>query len=84
MGSVDTNAKPPFSIVLVNYKTPELTRICLELLQEHVQKAGIAIWVVDNGSADASVEYLRSLDWINLIERDAPTKEPGSIPTTCS
>jgi GT2 family glycosyltransferase len=79
MGSVDKTSKPPFSIVLVNYKTHDLTRICLDLLREPVRKAGIPVWVVDNGSADASVEYLRSLDWINLIERDAPTKEPGHI-----
>lgn len=79
MGSVDKSAKPPFSIVLVNYKTPELTRICLELLQKHVQASAIPVWVVDNDSADASTEYLRSLDWINLIEREAPGKEPGHI-----
>ncbi|WP_460157139.1 glycosyltransferase family 2 protein [Pseudomonas sp. S2_H10] len=72
-------AKPPFSIVLVNYKTLDLTRICLDLLREPARKAGIPVWVVDNDSADASVEYLRSLDWINLIERAVPGKEPGHI-----
>ncbi|POA16849.1 glycosyltransferase [Pseudomonas sp. FW300-N1A1] len=79
MGTVDTTPKPRFSIVLVNYKTLDLTRICLDLLYEHGQKAGIPVWVVDNGSADDSVEYLRSLNWINLIERKLPTKEPGHI-----
>ena len=71
--------KSRFSIVLVNYKTLDLTSICLELLYAHAQKAGIPVWVVDNGSADPSVEYLRSLDWINLIEREPPSLEPGHI-----
>jgi GT2 family glycosyltransferase len=71
--------KPPFSIVLVNYKTLNLTRICLDLLSEHAQKAGIPVWVVDNDSADDSIEYLRTVPWINLIERPAPAKETGHI-----
>lgn len=68
-----------FSLVLVNYKTPDLTRMCLELLREHVTQNQIPVWVVDNDSADASLDYLRSLDWINLIERPSPGKEAGHI-----
>ncbi|KAB0494325.1 glycosyltransferase family 2 protein [Pseudomonas vancouverensis] len=79
MGNVEQVIKPRFSIVLVNYKTHDLTKICLDLLHDHVTKAGIPVWVVDNDSADASVEYLRSLDWINLIERESPGKELGHI-----
>lgn len=68
---------PAFSVVLVNYKTPEITRICLELLREPAQRLGFPVWVVDNDSADASTEYLRSLDWIRLIERKPGAGEPG-------
>jgi GT2 family glycosyltransferase len=68
-----------FSLVLVNYKTLDLTRMCLELLREHVTENQIPVWVVDNDSADGSLEYLRSLDWINLIERPSPGKEAGHI-----
>lgn len=77
----DLTSQPPanFSLVLVNYKTPDITRMCLELLREHVQAQRIAVWVVDNDSADASLDYLRSLDWINLIERASPGKEAGHI-----
>ncbi|WP_166225293.1 glycosyltransferase family 2 protein [Pseudomonas atagonensis] len=71
--------QPNFSLVLVNYKTPDITKMCLELLRDHVKEQRIPVWVVDNDSADESVEYLRSLDWINLIERPAPTKEAGHI-----
>lgn len=67
-----------FSIVIVNYKTPEITKICLDLLHQHV--GGIVpIWVVDNYSADESTEYLRTLDWINLIERTVSEPEQGHI-----
>ncbi|WP_008154705.1 glycosyltransferase [Pseudomonas sp. GM41(2012)] len=68
-----------FSIVLVNYKTPEITKICLDLLHQHVASHNIPVWVVDNYSADESTEYLRSLDWINLIERSVSEPEPGHV-----
>jgi hypothetical protein len=81
MKAFDLPAQPAsnFSLVLVNYKTPDITRMCLELLREHVQEQRIPVWVVDNDSADASLDYLRSLDWINLIERPSPGKEIGHI-----
>lgn len=68
-----------FSIVIVNYKTPEITRICLDLLHQHLGNDNVPIWVVDNNSADESTEYLRTLDWINLIERSAPGPEVGHV-----
>ncbi|EJM37586.1 putative glycosyltransferase [Pseudomonas sp. GM33] len=68
-----------FSIVIVNYKTPEITKICLELLHQHVGGHNVPIWVVDNYSADESTEYLRTLDWINLIERSVSEPEAGHI-----
>lgn len=81
MKAFDLPSQPPanFSLVLVNYKTPDITRMCLELLREHVQAQRIPVWVVDNDSADASLDYLRSLDWINLIERPSPGKEAGIL-----
>ncbi|MCQ9427516.1 glycosyltransferase, partial [Pseudomonas sp. LJDD11] len=60
---------PTFSIAIVNYKTLEITKICLDLLQQHLGNTPHQVWVVDNDSADDSTEYLRTLDWINLIER---------------
>ncbi|WP_338525122.1 glycosyltransferase [Pseudomonas batumici] len=67
-----------FSIVLVNYKTPELTRTCLELLQTALHGTDAPVFVVDNDSNDASLDYLRSLDWINLIERKGHAPEAGN------
>ena len=77
--NLPTQPQPNFSLVLVNYKTADITRMCLELLHQHVQKQRIPVWVVDNDSADESLDYLRSLDWINLIERPSPGKEAGHI-----
>jgi len=67
-----------YSIVLVNYKTHELTRTCLELLKIALHGTDAPVFVVDNDSNDASLEYLRSLDWINLIERKSGAPECGS------
>ena len=77
-----THATPRFSIAMVNYKTLELTRTALSFLKGHLDSGAldasrVEVWVVDNDSGDASTEYLRSLDWIHLIERPSPGKEQG-------
>ncbi|MDD5697918.1 MAG: glycosyltransferase [Victivallaceae bacterium] len=56
------------TLCLVNYKTEELTRLCLRSIRKYTHYPYEVI-VVDNGSADRSLDYLRSLDWITLIER---------------
>ena len=59
----------PVSIILPNYKTPELARLCLRSLRKFTPHDAIRIIAVDNASGDDSLEYLRSLSWIRLIER---------------
>ena len=70
-----------FAIAMVNYKTLALTKISLSLLKQHIDAGAIPknteIWVVDNDSNDDSTDYLRSLDWIHLIERKSVGKEQG-------
>ena len=66
-----------FSIALVNYKTHEVTSLCLDLLKKALDDSPVPVWVVDNNSADESTAYLKSLDWINLIERKADGPEKG-------
>ena len=78
MESIDS-ALPQFSVVLVNYRTYELTKICLELLREPAEDIGFAVWVVDNNSGDESAAYLRSLNWIRLIERTPSANEAGFL-----
>jgi hypothetical protein len=43
--------------------------ICLRSIRKHSRKYDLEVIVVDNGSRDDSLEYLRSLPWIRLIER---------------
>jgi len=69
--------KAKFSVVLVNYKTPKMTEVCLKLLQQALVQFSADVWVVDNDSADASTELLRKLDWIKLIERKPSKEETG-------
>jgi GT2 family glycosyltransferase len=48
------------SIVIVNWKTPELLAGCLESIYADKNASQFEIWVVDNASNDGSVEMLRS------------------------
>jgi len=69
------------TILLPNFRTPEITRLCLRLLRKHTDPARIHVIAIDNdsGEGDASLEYLRSVKWIELIERKAvPGESPGA------
>lgn len=77
-------AQPSFSIGLVNYKTLDLTRNSLTLLKKHLDDGlldakQVKVYVVDNDSQDESSTYLRSLDWITLIERPVTEPEKGYV-----
>lgn len=74
-----TAADPEVTIILPNYRTPELTKICLRLLRLHTDPRRIRVIAVDNASGDASTEYLRQVEWIRLIERKVPDGEPGFV-----
>jgi len=49
-------------VVVVSYNTRDLTRNCLTSVRDALAHKGLdgRVWVVDNGSADGSVEMLRS------------------------
>jgi len=57
------------TILIPNYRTPELTRVCLRLIRKYTDLSRIKIIAIDNHSADDSREYLRGLAWITLLER---------------
>ena len=56
------------TICVVNYKTLEFTKLCLRGIRNFT-KYPYEVIVVDNDSRDESLEYLRSLGWIRLLER---------------
>jgi len=71
-------AAPPgmVSIVVPHFETPLLARLCLRAVRRRTTVPFEAI-VVDNASTDGeSLDYLRSVSWIRLIERPADTVPP--------
>ncbi len=60
---------PLLTILIPNYKTEAMTKLCLRLLRCHTDLSCVRVIVIDNQSEDGSVEYLRSVRWIDLLER---------------
>lgn len=46
------------TILIPNYKTPDITKICLRLIRKHTDFSKVEVIVVDNHSNDASLAYL--------------------------
>lgn len=68
--------KAKATICIVNYKTLDLTRLCLRSIRKFTKYPHQVI-VIDNASNDESLDYLKSLDWIRLIERDTKNDVSG-------
>lgn len=60
------------SIIIVNYKTPDLVIDCINSVRQLTEDISYEIIVVDNASADSSVETLKSKfgNTIQIIESD--------------
>jgi cellulose synthase/poly-beta-1,6-N-acetylglucosamine synthase-like glycosyltransferase len=71
---MDKQQQSRVTICVVNYKTLDLTRLCLRSIRKYT-RIPCDVIVVDNDSQDASTEYLRSLPWIRLIERKDKTSD---------
>ncbi|OGT52210.1 MAG: hypothetical protein A3E84_02595 [Gammaproteobacteria bacterium RIFCSPHIGHO2_12_FULL_42_13] len=69
--------QPVVTVLIPNYKTLTLTKLCLRLIRKHSHLEKIKVIVIDNDSRDDSVSYLRTLTWIELIERPSI---PGESP----
>jgi GT2 family glycosyltransferase len=64
-------SNPRVSIVIVNWKTPALLAGCLDSVYEDSGAKGFEVWVVDNASADGSVEMLRErYPQVRLVAND--------------
>jgi len=64
-----SNAQPRITICIPHWQVKDYMTACLRSIRKHSQKYNLEVIVVDNGSKDDSLDYLRSLDWIRLIER---------------
>lgn len=69
--------KGKVTICVINYKTPHLTKLCLRSIRKFTTYP-CEVLVIDNNSLDSSLEYLKFLKWIRLIERDTSKDPDGS------
>lgn len=69
---------PKITICIPHWQVQNYLTICLRSIRKHTPDNDVEVLVVDNGSRDESIEYLRSLDWIRLIER--PGESPDNWP----
>jgi glycosyltransferase involved in cell wall biosynthesis len=60
---------PTFSLCIPHWQVKGLVGLCLHSIRRHSPMDDVEILVIDNGSRDESLDYLRSLSWIRLIER---------------
>lgn len=67
------------TILIPNYKTPDITKICLRLIRQHTDFNRVEVIVIDNNSNDESLTYLKTLPWITLIERKVVSGESGPL-----
>ena len=65
------------TICIVNYKTLDFTRLALRCIRKFTRYPYETI-VVDNDSQDESLDYLKSLKWIRLLERRTDGDVSGS------
>jgi len=64
------------TIGIVQYKTLDFTRLCLRSIRRFTSYP-YEIIVVDNDSDDESLDYLKTLKWIRLLQRKSEQGEPG-------
>jgi len=63
------NDQPKSTVCIPHWQVKVYMTLCLRSIRKHSQKYDLEVIVVDNGSRDESLNYLRALPWIRLIER---------------
>ncbi|KMQ71128.1 glycosyltransferase family 2 protein [Chryseobacterium koreense] len=56
------------SIIIVNYKTPQLAKNCIDSIKKYTSGIDYEIILVDNNSGDGSEEILRKIEEINYLQ----------------
>lgn len=68
-----TDRSPTITVCIPHWQVRTYMTACLRSIRKHSAKYNLQTIVVDNGSRDDSLDYLRSLPWIHLIERPEET-----------
>lgn len=71
--SQSSGPHPLVSVCIPHWQVRDMMSICLRSVRRHSEKYALEVIVVDNGSRDDSLDWLRSLSWIRLIERPEET-----------
>jgi hypothetical protein len=66
-----TGGAAEVTILIPHFQTLNSIRLCLRSLRKYT-RSPVVVRVLDNGSRDASLDYLRSLKWIELVTSDRP------------
>ena len=69
--------QPLVTILIPHFRTLPLTKVCLQLLQQHTDLSKVGVIVIDNDSQDDSKVYLNRLSWLTYLERK---RKPNETP----
>jgi len=72
---------PQITVCIPHWQVLQYIQPCLRSIRKHSAGYDLEVIVVDNGSRDESLQYLRGLDWIRLIERpeEVHTNWPANV-----
>ncbi len=62
--------RPPVTIIILTWNGLEYTRRCIESIRAHTRNVEYHLLVVDNGSSDGTLEWLRAQEDIQVIAND--------------
>ncbi len=76
-----TVSRPRISVCIPHWQAELYMTLCLRSIRKHSAKYDLEVIVVDNGSRDESLSYLRRVPWIRLLERseERPTNWPTNV-----
>ncbi|MFN8644897.1 MAG: glycosyltransferase, partial [Candidatus Binatia bacterium] len=60
-------SNPSVTLLIPHFQTLDAIRLCLRAIRRYTEPPP-RVLVLDNGSADGSIDYLRRLAWIECID----------------